>query len=134
MAYAKPEALVSTDWLAAHLDDPRVRILDGSHHLPTTGRKPRPEYDQEHIPGAAFFDIDAVADQDTDLPHMLPEADTFAEAIGNLGIGTGHKVVIYDTIGTTGAARVWWPFRVFGHPDVAEIGRASCRERVCQYV
>ena len=119
MAYAKPEALVSTDWLAAHLDDPRVRILDGSHHLPTTGRKPRPEYDLEHIPGAAFFDIDAVSDQATDLPHMLPEVDAFAEAVGELGIGNGDKVVIYDTIGTTGAARVWWTFRVFGHPDVA---------------
>lgn len=118
MAYAKPEALVSTAWLADHLDDPNVRIIDASHHLPTTGRKPRPEYDAEHIPGAAFFDIDGIADHSTDLPHMLPDAATFGNAVGRLGIGEGHKVVVYDTIGTTGAARVWWTFRAFGHRDV----------------
>lgn len=119
MPYAKPEALVSTAWLADHLDDPAVRIIDASHHLPTTGRKPRPEYDAEHVPGAAFFDIDGIADHATDLPHMLPDAATFAAGVGALGIGNGHKVVVYDTIGTTGAARVWWTFRVFGHRDVA---------------
>lgn len=119
MDYVKPDALVSTDWLAAHLDDPKVRILDASHHLPTTGRKARPEYEAEHIPGAAFFDIDAVSDHSTDLPHMLPDPAAFAEAVGALGIGNDHKVVVYDTIGTTGAARVWWTFRIFGHSDVA---------------
>ncbi|MFN4089990.1 MAG: 3-mercaptopyruvate sulfurtransferase [Alphaproteobacteria bacterium] len=119
MPYAKPEALVGTDWLAAHLDDPAVRIIDASHHLPTTGRKPRPEYDAEHIPGAAFFDIDGIADRTTDLPHMLPDEATFAAGVGALGIGNAHKVVVYDTIGTTGAARVWWTFRAFGHRDVS---------------
>ncbi len=119
MPYAHPEALVSTEWLAAHLDDPGLRLLDGSHHLPTTGRNARAEYERAHIPGAIFFDIDAVADPDTDLPHMLPSAERFAANVGRLGIGNHHKVVVYDTIGTTGAARVWWTFRVFGHGDVA---------------
>ena len=119
MSYKNPEALVSTEWLAGHLEDPDVRIIDASHHLPTTGRKPRPDYDREHIPGAAFFDIDGVSDHDTDLPHMLPDAATFGAAVGGLGIANGHKVVVYDTIGTTGAARVWWTFRAFGHQDVA---------------
>lgn len=119
MNYAHPEALVGTEWLATHLDDPNVRLLDASHHLPTTGRRPKPEYDRAHIQGAIFFDIDAVSDHETDLPHMLPSEQQFAEDVGRLGIGNGHKVVIYDTIGTTGAARVWWTFRVFGHRDVA---------------
>lgn len=119
MSYAHPEALVGTEWLAANLGAPDLRLLDGSHHLPTAGRNARAEYDRAHIPGALFFDIDAIADPDTDLPHMLPSAEKFAEDVGRLGIGNGNKVVIYDAVGTTGAARVWWTFRVFGHRDVA---------------
>lgn len=119
MTYAKPEALVDTAWLSAHLGSPGLRILDGSHHLPTAGRNARTEYGERHIPGALFFDIDAVADRDTDLPHMLPSAEQFARDVGAMGIGNDDKVVVYDTIGTTGAARVWWTFRVFGHRDVA---------------
>lgn len=116
---ANTDALVSTDWLAGRLQDPAVRILDASHHLPATGRDARAEYDERHIPGAAFFDIDAIADHDTDLPHMLPNAETFAREIGALGIGSEHRVVVYDTVGATGAARVWWTFRVFGHDRVS---------------
>lgn len=119
MTYAHPEALVDTEWLAVHLGDPKLRILDGSHHLPTTGRNARAEYEKAHIPGARFFDIDAIADPDTDLPHMLPSAEKFAADVGRLGIGNDDKVVVYDTVGTTGAARVWWTFRAFGHRDVA---------------
>jgi thiosulfate/3-mercaptopyruvate sulfurtransferase len=118
MSYAHPEALVDTSWLAAHLEDPNLRLLDGSHHIPTTGRNARAEYDRAHIPGAVFFDIDEIADPDTDLPHMLPSAGKFAADVGALGIGNDTKVVIYDAVGTTGAARVWWTFRVFGHGDV----------------
>ena len=116
---ARPEALVSTAWLAEHLRDPAIRIVDGSHHLPTAGRSARAEYEQRHIPGAAFFDIDAIAETDTDLPHMLPSAEKFGADVGRLGISNRHRVIVYDTIGTTGAARVWWTFRAFGHANVA---------------
>jgi len=119
MSDARPEALVDTAWLAEHLHTPNLRIVDGSHHLPTAGRNARTEYGERHIPGAVFFDIDALADRETDLPHMLPSAEQFARDVGALGIGNDDKVVVYDTIGTTGAARVWWTFRVFGHRDVA---------------
>jgi thiosulfate/3-mercaptopyruvate sulfurtransferase len=117
--HARPEALVSTEWLANHLDAPDVRIVDGSHHIPTTGRNAATEYVSKHIPGAVFFDIDHISDKTTDLPHMLPPAEKFSSEVRKLGLGDGYKIVIYDTVGTTGAARVWWTFRVFGHRDVA---------------
>ncbi len=117
--YANPHALVSTEWLAEHLKDPNVKIVDASHHLPTSGRNARAEYEERHIPGAIFFDIDAISDQDSDLPHMWPDAEQFAEQVGALGIGSDDRVVVYDTVGPTGAARVWQTFRIFGHNDVA---------------
>jgi len=113
------DALVSTDWLAAHLRDPDLKALDGSWHMPQTRRDPRAEFLAGHIPGAAFFDIDAIADHTTPLPHMLPTADAFAEALGGLGVGAGDRVVVYDTRGVVSAARVWWTFRAFGHDAVA---------------
>ncbi len=113
------DALVSTDWLAAHLRDPDLKALDGSWHMPQTRRDPRAEFLAGHIPGAAFFDIDAIADHTTPLPHMLPTADAFAEAVGGLGVGAGDRVVVYDTRGVVSAARVWWTFRAFGHDAVA---------------
>ena len=111
--------LVTTNWVAEHLDDKGVIILDGSHHLPTTGRNSASEYAKRHISGARFFDIDGISDQNSDLPHMLPSADEFASKVGALGIGDDSHVVIYDTIGTTGAARVWWTFRAMGHAKVS---------------
>jgi thiosulfate/3-mercaptopyruvate sulfurtransferase len=114
-----PGALVSTEWLAAHLAEPDVRVLDGSWHMPQARRDAYPEFVKAHIPGAAFFNIDAIADQSTSLPHMLPSADAFAKAVGILGVGDGDRVVVYDTIGVVSAARVWWTFRVFGHDSVA---------------
>lgn len=111
--------LVTTNWVAEHLDDKGVIILDGSHHLPTTGRNSASEYAERHISGARFFDIDGISDQNSDLPHMLPSADEFASKVGALGIGDDLHVVIYDTIGTTGAARVWWTFRAMGHAKVS---------------
>jgi len=113
------EALVSTDWLAAHLRDPDVKVLDGSWHMPQARREPRAEFLAAHVPGAAFFDIDGVADHTTPLPHMLPTADAFADAVGALGVGAGDRVVVYDTRGVVSAARVWWTFRAFGHDAVA---------------
>ncbi|MSO77149.1 MAG: 3-mercaptopyruvate sulfurtransferase [Alphaproteobacteria bacterium] len=111
--------LVSCDWLANNLNDANLRILDGSHHLPTTGRNARAEYGERHIPGGIFFDIEAHSDPSTDLPHMLPGAEQFGRDMGGLGIANGHKIVVYDTVGATGAARVWWTLRVFGHKAVA---------------
>ena len=117
--YANPQALVSTAWLAEHLNDPNVKVLDASHHLPTAGRNAKEEFAQKHIPGAIFFDIDAVSDHSTDLAHMWPSAEQFAEQVGAMGIGNDDKVVVYDTVGPTGAARVWQTFRIFGHTNVA---------------
>jgi thiosulfate/3-mercaptopyruvate sulfurtransferase len=112
-------ALVTTDWLAAHLADSRVRILDGSWHMPQTKRDPRAEFAEAHIPGAAFFDIDEIADHATALPHMLPGEAAFASAAGALGVGDGDHVVVYDTRGVGSACRVWWTFRAFGHDTVS---------------
>ena len=106
--------LVSTEWLAARLGDPDVVPVDGSWYLPDAGRDGAAEFRERHIPGAAFFDINAVADLSSGLPHMLPSPEVFAEAVGRLGIGTGSTVVAYDGAGLFAAARVWWTFRVMG--------------------
>lgn len=119
MAYARPDALVSTEWLAAHLSAPDVRIVDGSFFLPAQKRDPRAEYAQKHIPGAVFFDIDEIADTDSPLPHMLPSLEKFSSRVRKLGLGDGNRIVIYDTSPMTGACRVWWMFRAMGHKDVA---------------
>jgi len=114
-----PGALVDTDWLAAHLGHPRLRVVDGSWHMPQQNRDARAEFDAAHVPGAVFFDIDAIADRRSTLPHMLPTAAQFAKQVGALGIGTGDRVVVYDSRGVVSAARVWWTFRAMGHDRVA---------------
>lgn len=114
-----PKTLVSTDWLAAHLKDPDLRILDGSWYLPDAGRDPRAEYEAAHIPGARFFDIDDIADHRSDLPHMAPPAEKFMSRLRAMGVGDGHQVVVYDGSGLSSAARVWWMFRLMGQNDVA---------------
>jgi thiosulfate/3-mercaptopyruvate sulfurtransferase len=119
MPYARPEALVGTDWLAAHLADPHVRIADASFKLPGVTPTARQDYDQGHIPGAVFFDIDDIAEPGTSLPHMIPSADLFARKIAALGIGDGDRVVVYDSAGLSSAGRGWWMLRLFGHHDVA---------------
>jgi thiosulfate/3-mercaptopyruvate sulfurtransferase len=119
MTYARPDALVSTEWLADHLDAPDVRIVDGSFYLPAQKRNPRSEYESQHIPGAVFFDIDEIADTTSSLPHMLPSPEKFSSRVRKLGLGDGNKIVIYDTTPMTGAARVWWMFRAMGHKDVS---------------
>lgn len=112
------EALVSTDWLNEHLG--KVKVVDASASLPGSGRDPNAEYSERHIPGAVHFGIDEIADRSTDLPHMLPSAEMFAEAVGRLGIGNKDIVVVYDNQGMAlAASRVWWTFRAFGHHQVA---------------
>ena len=112
--------LVSADWLADRLRDPSLRVVDASWYLPTTGRDARAEYLAGHLPGAVFFDIDAISDRGSPLPHMLPPPGQFAEHVAALGIGDGDDVVVYDGSGANlSAARVWWMFRAFGHERVA---------------
>jgi thiosulfate/3-mercaptopyruvate sulfurtransferase len=108
--------LVSTDWLAAHLKD--VRILDASWYMPGDKRDPAAEFAAGHIPGAVFFDIDAICDHATDLPHMLPAPDEFSRDASALGIGDGDAVVVYDGSGIFSAPRVWWMLKAMGHSDV----------------
>lgn len=110
--------LVSTEWLAHHLNDPDLVVVDGSWHLPAAGRNGQAEYLAAHIPGAVFFDIDKIADTSSGLPHMLPKPGDFARAVGALGIGDDSKIVVYDGSGLFSAPRVWWTLRAFGAKDV----------------
>ncbi len=114
-----PKTLVSTDWLAAHLKDPDLRILDGSWYLPAQNRDAKAEYDAAHIPGARFFDIDDISDQRSDLPHMAPPVEKFMSRLRAMGVGDGHQVVVYDGAGLMSAARVWWLFRLMGQENIA---------------
>ena len=117
--YAHPEALVSTEWLARHLQAPDLRVVDATWHMPGQGRNARAEYEARHIPGAVFFDIDEIADEASKLPHMLPSPEKFSARMRKLGLGDGNRIVVYDAHGMMSAARVWWSFRVMGHKDVA---------------
>lgn len=114
-----PKTLVSTDWLAAHLKDPDLRILDASWFMPDAGRNAKAEYAAAHIPGARFFDIDDISDQRSNLPHMAPPVEKFMSRMRAMGVGDGHQVVVYDGSGLFSAARVWWTFRLMGKTDVA---------------
>src|SRR5215469_13573605 len=119
MSYARPEALVETEWLAAHLDDPQVSIVDASFKLPGITPTAREDYDRGHIRGAVFFDIDDIAEPGTSLPHMIPSPELFARKMEGLGIGDGDQVVVYDSAGLSSAGRAWWLLRLFGHHNVA---------------
>ena len=120
MNYANSDALVSTDWLAEHLNAPDVRIVDASSFLPTVDRNAKAEYRECHIPGAVFFDIDDIADDSSELPHMIPSPEKFSSRVRKLGLGDGNRIVVYDVNGGSSAAcRVWWMFRLYGHEDVS---------------
>ena len=112
-------ALVSTEWLGARLDDPGVRVVDGTYFLPNVPRDAGAEFMQCHIPGAVWFDIDDIKDAANPLPHMLPHPAEFARKVGALGLGDADRIVAYDAHGLMSAARVWWMFRVFGHDRTA---------------
>src|ERR1700760_519131 len=119
MPYAHPEALAGTEWLAAHLDDPHIRVVDSSFKLPGIIPTAREDYDRGHIPGAVFFDIDDIAEPGTSLPHMIPSPELFAQKMGALGNGDDDRVVVYDSAGLSSAGRAWWMLRLFGHHNVA---------------
>lgn len=109
---------VSTDWLADHLSDPGVVVIDATWYLPNEGRNARAEFEAGHIPGAIHFDIDAIADTSSGLPHMLPDEKTFGEMAGVLGIASDKTLVVYDEHGLFSAPRVWWTLTVMGAKDV----------------
>ncbi|RDW11968.1 3-mercaptopyruvate sulfurtransferase [Paracoccus thiocyanatus] len=113
-----PKLLVSTGWLAAHLNDPDLRVIDATWFL-EPGRDAQAEYMAAHIPGARFFDIDAIADKRSELPHMAPQPEMFISRMRAMGIGDGHQVVVYDNSPMRSAARVWWTFKLMGKQDVA---------------
>ena len=108
------DPLVSTDWLAEHINDPNVRIIDASFKMPGVLPLPKDDYLAAHIPGAVFFDVDAVSDHSNPLPHMFPSAEQFGRDVGDLGIGSDDIVVLYDSGGWVAAPRVWWMFLSFG--------------------
>lgn len=112
------DPLVSTEWLAAHLNDPRVKILDATFKMPGVLPLPKDDFLERHIPGAAFFDVDAVADHSTSLPHMFPSAEQFGRDVGALGISNDDTVVVYDAGGWVAGPRAWWMFLSFGHANV----------------
>ena len=114
-----PTTLVSTEWLAAHLKDPDLRVLDGSLHLPGSDRNARADYEAAHIPGARFFDIEELSDRRSTLPHMVPPVEKFMSRMRAMGVGDGHQVVVYDDSEIRSAARVWWLWRLMGHRQVA---------------
>jgi thiosulfate/3-mercaptopyruvate sulfurtransferase len=112
------DPLVSTAWLAERLTDPKVQVVEATWYMPAEGKKGRDSFEAAHVPGAVFFDIDQIADPDTDLPHMLPTPEAFATAAGALGLTREATVVVYDAQGLFSAPRVWWTLRVMGFPDV----------------
>ncbi len=111
--------LVTTDWLADHLSAPEIRVVDGSWYLPQMNRNAAQEYEHQHIPGAVFLDLDAISDQKSPFPHMVPSPEAFSRDVGKLGIANLHHLVIYDGAGLFSAARIWWMFKVMGHEKVS---------------
>lgn len=127
MSLPVPDALVTPAWLADHLTAPDLRIVDATWFLPGLGRNAQADYRAAHIPGAVFFDIDAIADRSVALPHMLPPPEQFAAQVGALGLGSGHQIVVYDGNDFAASARVWWMFRAFGHDDVSVLDGGFAR-------
>lgn len=120
---------VSTDWLAANLENPEIVILDASWYMPAAERNAHAEYLAGHIPGAVFFDIDAIADTSVDLPHMLPTPEVFAEMVGGLGISETMTIIVYDEQGLFSAPRARWTFTTMGARDVRILAGGGAKWR-----
>jgi thiosulfate/3-mercaptopyruvate sulfurtransferase len=118
MTSSTDDPLVSSDWLAARIDDPKVKVIDASFKLPGILPLPIDDYLAAHIPGAVFFDVDAVSDHNDSRPHMFPDAAQFGRDVSALGISSGDTVVAYDSGGWVAAPRAWWMFLSFGHSRV----------------
>src|SRR5579871_3490100 len=112
------DPLVTTDWLADHLNDPGIRIVDATFKMPGVLPLPKDDYLAAHIPGAVYFDVDAVSDHSNPLPHMFPSAEQFGRDAGALGVSNSDTVVIYDAGGWVAAPRAWWMFLAYGHSNV----------------
>jgi thiosulfate/3-mercaptopyruvate sulfurtransferase len=112
------EFFVSTEWLAKHLNDPGLSVVDGSWYLPAQGRNAKAEYEAGHIPRAVFFDHDTVVQPGSSLPHTLPSPEVFATFAGSMGISQNDTIIVYDGPGLFSAPRVWWMFRIMGARDV----------------
>lgn len=116
------DPIVSASWLKANLNAPDVRVLDATWVAPWTDNNARETakrlYSEGHIPGAQFFDIDDIADQNTDLPHMMPSPEKFSSRVRKMGMGDGNRIVVYDRGNFMASARVWWMFRAMGHSDI----------------
>ncbi len=125
MSDRSEDLLVASDWLAAHLADDGIKIVDGSWYLPGEDRNPGAEHAAAHLPGAVFFDIDGICDTGNPLPHMFPDAAKFAAEVGKLGITNGDHVITYDGGSMAAAGRVWWMFRAFGHQRVSILNGGS---------
>ncbi len=113
------DSLVSTQWLADHLGEPDLIVVDSSWHMPSTGRNGRDEYLAQHIPGARYLDIDEVADRSSAVPHTLPSASDFSNAMQALGVDRDDRIVVYDNSAIRNAARGWFMLRHFGAERVA---------------
>jgi thiosulfate/3-mercaptopyruvate sulfurtransferase len=111
--------LVTTEWLAAELRAPDLVVFDATKYLPNEPRDGKTEFLRAHVPGARYFDIDQIADPDTDLPHMVPTPGRFARLMGALGVSNTSRIVFYDQKGLASAARGWWLMSLFGHDDAA---------------
>ena len=120
-SFAADDPLVTTDWLAARLDDPKVKVIDASYKMPGVLPLPSEDYLAAHIPGAVFFDVGTIADPDDPRPHMYPGAEQFARDVASLGISSGDTVVAYDSGAWVAAPRAWWMFLSFCHSDVKEL-------------
>src|SRR5580692_9134596 len=118
MTSTTDDPLVTTDWLTAHLDDPKVKVIDASFKLPGVLPLPIDDYLAAHIPGAVFFDVDAISDHNNPRPHMYPDSAQFAHDIAALGISSGDTVIAYDSGSWVAAPRAWWMFLSFGHSSV----------------
>ncbi|MBU2980381.1 3-mercaptopyruvate sulfurtransferase [Lentibacter algarum] len=119
MAQDDPKTLVSTEWLATHLKNPDLRVLDATWVMPGVELDPIAGYNDAHIPGARFFDIDGISDHRSELPHMVPPVEKFMSRMRAMGVGDGHQVVVYDQQGVRSAPRVWWLFKLMGQSNVA---------------
>ena len=112
------DPIVSTGWLAEHLGDPDLKVVDAPFYMPGDPRTPGGEFDKEHIPGAVLFDLEQIKDHANPLPHMLASPEAFAEAVGRLGLSDRDRIVVYDHMGLLSAGRAWWNFRAMGHDEV----------------
>ncbi len=111
--------LVTTEFLAGELGKPDFVVFDATKYLPNEPKDGKTEFLRAHIQGARYFDIDQIADQDTDLPHMVPTPGRFARLMASLGVGNTSRIVFYDQKGLASAARGWWLMGLFGHDNAA---------------